>query len=257
MDQEYEALLRNHNWNLVPPHPDQTIVQSKWIFRTKYNANGCLDRCKARLVAKGFQRTPSSNFFETFNPVVKPSTIRIVLIVTVSRRWDINHIDVNNAFLNGEVSETVYVAQPDGYVDYSTTDFVCCLCKALYGLKQAPGLGLIASALLSSNGDFKTLSLLFTLLHQQRWSSISEQISRLIAIFTHNLSSKIWASLTTFFSHTHHMTFAVLNRLQENMCIIPAVILKKNPYSRSFHKLYINNRSTSLLSNFPIASQIL
>lgn len=185
MDQEYEALLRNHNWDLVSPHPDQTIVQSKWIFRTKYNANGSLDRCKARLVAKGFQRTPSSNFFETFSPVAKPSTIRIVLL-------DINHINVNNAFLNGEVSETFYVAQPDGYVDSSTPDFVCCLCEAFYGLKQAPALGLIASALLSSNGDFKALSLLFTLLDGHllfvlvyvddilHTGNDSEQISRLI-----------------------------------------------------------------------------
>ena len=81
---EYYALLGNNTWNLVPPHPDQTLVHSKWIFRTKFKADGSLNKYKARLVAKGFQQTPGVNYFDTFYPVIKPTTIRIIFTLAVN-----------------------------------------------------------------------------------------------------------------------------------------------------------------------------
>ena len=138
MQAKFSALLLNNTWELVSPHPDQKIVHSKWIFRIKYKADGTLDKYKARLVAKGFQQTPGVDYFETFSPVVKHATIKIIFTLAVTHNWDIQHIDVNNAFLNGDLEETVFMAQPEGFVDPQKPHFVCKLHNALYGLKQAP-----------------------------------------------------------------------------------------------------------------------
>ena len=97
-----------------------------------------MDKYKARLVAKGFQQTPGVDFSETFSLVVKASAIRIVFTLAVSRGWDIQQIDINNAFLNGDLDEEVFMSQPDGFVDQAKPTYVCKLHKALYGLKQAP-----------------------------------------------------------------------------------------------------------------------
>ena len=138
MTDEFQALLRNQTWSLVPPSSAQRVVQCKWVFRTKLKADGSLDKYKARLVAKGFQQTPGVDFFETFSPVVKASTIRIIFTLAVSRGWDIQQIDINNAFLNGDLHEEVFMSQSDGFVDQAKPTYVCKLHKTLYGLKQAP-----------------------------------------------------------------------------------------------------------------------
>jgi hypothetical protein len=78
------------------------------------------------------------DFDETFSPVVKPATVRVVLSLALSRRWPIHQLDVKNAFLHGNLTETVYCQQPSGFKDPAHPDFVCPLKKSLYGLKQAP-----------------------------------------------------------------------------------------------------------------------
>ena len=128
-------------------------------FRTKVKADATLDLYKARLVAKGFQHTPGVKFFDTFTSIVKSSTIRIILTIAVTRQWEKHHIDVNNTFLNEDLQEIVFMAQPKGFVDPSKPTHVCRLRKALYGLKQTPtlGLGLTNSNSLSIVGDFRAL----------------------------------------------------------------------------------------------------
>ncbi|KAL4028032.1 hypothetical protein IC575_011224 [Cucumis melo] len=113
------------------------VVGNKWVFRLKRNA-GSIQRHKARLVAKGFHQNPGIDFFETFSPIIKASTVRVVLNLAVSKGWNLQHLDFNNAFLNGELSEDVYMSQPAGYVHPHFPDYVCKLNKAIYGLKQAP-----------------------------------------------------------------------------------------------------------------------
>lgn len=89
-------------------------------------------------MAKGFQQTVGIDFYETFRPIVKFSTIRIVLSLAVYFNWDINPLDINNAFLNGALSEPVCMEQPKGFLDPLRPHYVCNLSKALCGLKQAP-----------------------------------------------------------------------------------------------------------------------
>ncbi|KAL6328776.1 hypothetical protein AAG906_003793 [Vitis piasezkii] len=117
MSAEFDALLRNGTWDLVPSHPTQNLVGCKWIFRTKYLPNGSIDRYKARLVAKGFHQRPGIDYSETFSPVIKPTTVRLVLSLAVSQGWSLRQLDVNNAFLRGTLTEDVFMSQPPGFID--------------------------------------------------------------------------------------------------------------------------------------------
>jgi len=135
---EYQALVDNNTWQLVPRPPGANIVTGKWIFRHKFHADGSLARHKARWVVRGFSQREGVDYDETFSPVVKPATIRSVLSIAASRTWPIHQLDVKNAFLHGHLEETVYCQQPPGFVDPGAPDHVCRLQKSLYGLKQAP-----------------------------------------------------------------------------------------------------------------------
>jgi hypothetical protein len=138
MTDESEALKTNRTWDLIPRPPDVNLISSKWIFRHKLNPDGSLARYKARWVLRGFTQRPGIDFDETFSPVVKHTTIRTVLTLALARDWPIHQLDVNNAFLHGTLSETVYCVQPSGFVDPHFPDHVCRLKKSLYDLKQAP-----------------------------------------------------------------------------------------------------------------------
>ncbi|GJW12626.1 ribonuclease H-like domain-containing protein [Tanacetum coccineum] len=138
MTAEYDALISNGTWALVPRPTDVNVVRSMWLFKKKYKADGSLERYKARLVANGRSQCLGIDYFDTFSPVVKPETIRTVLSLALSKSWHIHQLDVKNAFLNETLSETVYMHQPPGFRDKQHPDYVCLLRKSLYGLKQAP-----------------------------------------------------------------------------------------------------------------------
>lgn len=138
MSVEYDAQIANHTFELVPPAPNQNVIGSKWIHTLKYLPNGVLDRYKSRWVARGDKQEYGVDYAETFSPVVKYVTIRLVLHLAVTRGWSLKQLDVNNAFLHGTLQDEVYVSQPPGFVDPDRPHHVCRLKKALYGLKQAP-----------------------------------------------------------------------------------------------------------------------
>jgi hypothetical protein len=135
MEQEYSALIGNHTWDLLPRQPHCNVVTGKWVFKHKFKADGSLERYKARWVLRGFTQRPGMDFSETFSQVVKPATVRTVLSLTLSHSWSIHQLDVNNAFLQGTLSETVYFVQPTGFEDSTHLDYVCRLNLSLYGLK--------------------------------------------------------------------------------------------------------------------------
>ena len=136
--EEYNALISNGTWSLVPPPPNQHIIGCKWVFKMKRTSNGSIDRYKARLVAKGFNQKQGVDYEETFSPVIKPVTVRTVLSLAISGGWSIRQLDVKNTFSHGYLSETVYMKQPPGFVDPTNPSYVCRLHRSLYGLKQAP-----------------------------------------------------------------------------------------------------------------------
>nr|KYP36808.1 Retrovirus-related Pol polyprotein from transposon TNT 1-94 [Cajanus cajan] len=137
MQSEYTALMNNNTWSLVDLPPHRHTVGCKWVFSIKENVDGSINRYKARLVAKGFHQQQGLDFTETFSPVIKLVTIRIILTLAITNHWDIQQIDVNNAFLNGHLTEDIYMEQPPGF-EVSNKKLVCKLNRALYGLKQAP-----------------------------------------------------------------------------------------------------------------------
>lgn len=135
---EFQALQQTQTWSLVPPHPSQNVIGCKWLFRVKHKADGSVDRFKARQVAKGFHQQEGIDFADTFSPVVKPTTVRILLSIAVSQGWCLKQIDIQNALLHGHLTDTVHMVQPPGFVNPTYPHYVCKLHRSLYGLKQAP-----------------------------------------------------------------------------------------------------------------------
>lgn len=138
MNLEFDALLKNQIWTLVPSTSAENIIGCKWVFRLRRKADGTIDRYKARLVAKGFHQQPGIDYGETYSPVIKPTTVCIVLSIALSSGWPIHQIDIQNAFLHGNLSEEVYMSQPPGFAHPQYPTHLWKLQKALYGLKQAP-----------------------------------------------------------------------------------------------------------------------
>jgi histone deacetylase 1/2 len=138
MDEEYSALQHNKTWHLVPHPSGSNVIDCKWVYKIKWKSDSTIDQYKARLVAKEFKQRYGIGYDDTFSPVVKHATIRVILSLAVSQNWVMRQLDVKNAFLHGVLEEEVYMRQPPWYENSATPGYVCRLDKALYGLKQAP-----------------------------------------------------------------------------------------------------------------------
>jgi hypothetical protein len=137
MNEEYCSLMENNTWDLVPLPKVRKLVKCKWVYRTKYALYGSVERHKARLVSNEFSQVEGIDYNETFSPVEKMNSTRLVLALAASHKWEVHQMDVKSAFLHGDLQEEIYMEQPPGYVQNDSI-LVCRLKKSLYGLKQAP-----------------------------------------------------------------------------------------------------------------------
>lgn len=138
MSEEFDLQLRHRTWSLVPYNPKYNLVGCQWVYMIKRRADGTIERRKSRLVAKGYHQRPGIDFHDTYSHVIKQPTVLIVLNLAVSCNWDLRQLDVNNAFLQGHLTDDVYMEQSPGFVDKDKPTHVCKLYKAIYGLKQIP-----------------------------------------------------------------------------------------------------------------------
>ncbi|GJW98400.1 retrovirus-related pol polyprotein from transposon TNT 1-94 [Tanacetum coccineum] len=138
MQEELNQFVINDVWSLVPPTEDQTVIRTKWVFKNKLDENGVVSRNKARLVAQGYKQQKGIDFDETYAPVARLESIRILLAYACVHDFKLFQMDVKSAFLNGFINEEVYVSQPHGFIDFEKPNHVYKLKKSLYGLKQSP-----------------------------------------------------------------------------------------------------------------------
>ncbi|XP_050374671.1 uncharacterized mitochondrial protein AtMg00810-like [Argentina anserina] len=138
MQDELRALHENNTWSIVQLPKGHKVVGARWIYKIKFHSDGRIERHKARLVARGFTQTFGVDYKETFAPVAKMNTVRVLLYVAVNSGWSLFQMDVKNAFLHGELEEDVYMRLPPGHHQANEAGVVCKLHKAIYGLKQSP-----------------------------------------------------------------------------------------------------------------------
>lgn len=135
---EMTSIESNGTWELVDPPPRVRPIRLKWVFKTKKDATGIIVKHKARLVAKGYVQRQGIDYEEVFAPVARMESVRLLLALAASEGWAVHHMDVKSAFLNGDLREEVYVAQPPGFIVAGKENKVLRPIKALYGLRQAP-----------------------------------------------------------------------------------------------------------------------
>ena len=136
MKEEFSSLQKSNTWELVDLPPGRKLVQCKWVYKTKFATDGSPLKYKAILVAKVYSQVHGIYYNETFAPMAKMDSIRLALAIAASKQWEVHHMDVKCAFLNGDLTEEIYMQQPQVF---STNPYlVWRLKKSLYGLKQAP-----------------------------------------------------------------------------------------------------------------------
>ena len=138
MHEEYESIMKNDVWDVVPRQEDKAVVTSKWLYKIKHRSDGSAEKFKARFVASGFSQKEGVDYDDIFAPVARYTTIWSIIALAATQWWNLHQMDVKTAFLHGAIMEEVYVEQPLGFEVHDRDSHVWKLKKSLYGLKQAP-----------------------------------------------------------------------------------------------------------------------
>jgi hypothetical protein len=137
MKEEMSRIQQLGTWELVPKPEGVNIIGCKWVYKVKRDQNGDVSRYKARLVAQGFTQVPGVNYIDTFAPVAKFSMLRILLALAAQEDLEVHQMDMKNAYLNGKLTETIYMRQPPGFINANHPKHMCRLVCSLYGLRQS------------------------------------------------------------------------------------------------------------------------
>jgi hypothetical protein len=135
---EMDSILSNGTWEVTDRPYGCKPVGCKWVFKKKLKPGSTIEKYKARLVAKGYTQKEGEDFFDTYSPIARMTTIRVLLSLVASYGLLVHQMDIKTTFLNGELDEEIYMEQPDGFVVKGQESKVCTLLNSLYGLKQAP-----------------------------------------------------------------------------------------------------------------------
>ena len=138
MVEEYDSVVQNNVWDVAPRPQDKSVVSFRWIYKVKQANDGSVDKHKVRFVSRGFSQVEGIDYNETFAPVARYSSIRLILALSAQMGWKIHQMDVKTTFLSGKIEEEVYIEQPKGFETFDRESHVCRLKRDLYGLKQAP-----------------------------------------------------------------------------------------------------------------------
>jgi len=138
MKEEIDALHRNYTLELVALPTGQKAIGNKWVYKIKRDSSDQVEQYRARLVVKGYAQKEGVDFHDIFSPVVRLTTIRVVLAMCVVFDLHLEQLDVKTTFLHGKLEEEIYMLQPKGFEEQGKENLVCRLTKSLYGLKQAP-----------------------------------------------------------------------------------------------------------------------
>ena len=136
--EEYQSIMKNDVWDIIPRPKGKSVVTSKWIYKIKHDVDSSIEKYKEIFVAQDFSQKEGIDYEETFAPIARYTSIRSVLSLAVVMKWKIHQMDVKTTFLIGVVEEEVYIEYPLGFETHDRDSHVCKLKKALYGLKQAP-----------------------------------------------------------------------------------------------------------------------
>jgi hypothetical protein len=138
MVEEYQSIMKNDVWDVVPRPKEIFLVSSKWIYKTKHTTDGSIEKYKAIFVSRGFSQKEGIDYEDNFSPVSRYISIRTILSLATMMKWKVHQMDVKKTFLNGEIKEEVCVEKPLGFETHDMETHVCKLKKDLYGLKWAP-----------------------------------------------------------------------------------------------------------------------
>eukprot|EP00253_Pinus_taeda_P013484 PITA_13484 len=165
MEEEYNSLLENQTWDLVPFLQEGNLSDANGSTGPRVLQMGKISRRKARLVSKGFQQVHGIDYDETFATVAKMDSIRLALAIAAAQRWEVHQMDVKHAFLHGDLSEEIYMEQPHGFIQDSS--LVCRLKKSLYSLKQTPRACLVCNDLLITGSSASAIATVKRALHDR------------------------------------------------------------------------------------------
>ena len=137
MTEEYQSIIKNDVWEVVPRPKSKDVVSSKWLFKIKHAADGSIEKYKARFVARGFSQKEGIDYEETFAPVARYTSIRTIIALAAKMKWKLHQMDVKTTFLNGVIEEEVYIEQPQGFEVEDRKSHVCQIEESLIRIEAS------------------------------------------------------------------------------------------------------------------------